>query len=63
MWIFTRYGFYSIACATTPDGALDLENVVVRARLRDHLCGLQERFPISPVRKSQLRRNAITAID
>ncbi len=45
MWIFTRYGFYSIACAGTPDGSLDLENVMVRARLREHLCGLQERFP------------------
>lgn len=45
MWIFTRYGFYSIACARTPNGAPDLENVMIRARLRDHLCGLQERFP------------------
>ncbi len=45
MWIFTRYGFYSIACARTPEGALDSENVMVRVRLRDHLCGLQERFP------------------
>ena len=45
MWIFTRYGFYSIACATTPDGSLDSANVVVRARAEEHLHALLKRFP------------------
>jgi len=62
MWIFTRYGFYSIACASTPDGALDMENVMVRARLRDHLCGLQERFPDLASTDITTTQNAITAI-
>jgi hypothetical protein len=45
MWIFTRYGFYSIACASQPDGSLDSQSVMVRARCIDHLRSLQKRFP------------------
>ena len=45
MWIFTRYGFYSIACASKPDGSLDSQSVMVRARCIDHLRSLQKRFP------------------
>ncbi|HEY6337887.1 MAG TPA: hypothetical protein VIW68_05290 [Candidatus Sulfotelmatobacter sp.] len=45
MWIFTRYGFYSIACASKPDGSLDPQFIMVRARCKAHLTGLQERFP------------------
>ena len=45
MWLFTRYGFFSIACARTRDGSLDKDTVMVRARRRDHLANLQRRFP------------------
>jgi hypothetical protein len=45
MWIFTRYGFYSIACASKPDGSLDSQSVMVRARCIDHLRSLQKRVP------------------
>ena len=45
MWLFTRYGFYSIACARSADGALDPQTVMVRARCRSQLQALQKRFP------------------
>jgi hypothetical protein len=51
MWIFTRYGFFSIACADKPDGSLDSQSVMVRARCIDHLCSLQKRFPVLVVSK------------
>jgi hypothetical protein len=44
MWIFTRYGFYSVGCADKPDGSLDTETVMVRARRVAHLRSLQKRF-------------------
>jgi hypothetical protein len=45
MWLFTRYGFYSIACARQPDGALDPHTLMVRGRRVAHLKNLQKRFP------------------
>ena len=45
MWIFTRYGFYSIASASRPDGSVDKQSVMVRARCIAHLRSLQKRFP------------------
>ena len=45
MWLFTRYGFYSIACANKPGGSVDTESVMVRARRIAHLRSLQKRFP------------------
>jgi hypothetical protein len=45
LWIFTRYGFYSIACARKSNGAVDPATVMIRARLAAHLRNLQERFP------------------
>lgn len=45
MWIFTRYGFYSIACARKPDGSIDPAMMMVRARRKSHLARLQFRFP------------------
>src|SRR5208283_5429455 len=44
MWLFTRYGFYSIACARRPDNSIDQTLVMIRARRRAHLKNLQERF-------------------
>jgi hypothetical protein len=45
MWLFTRYGFYSVACANKPDGSLDKETVMLRARREEHLQNLCGRFP------------------
>ena len=51
MWVFTRYGFYSIACASKSDGSLDNQSVMVRARCITHLRSLQKRFPALAVGK------------
>jgi len=45
MWLFTRYGFYSIACAREPNGSIDRQSLTVRARRETHLRDLQKRFP------------------
>jgi ribonuclease HII len=45
VWIFTRYGFYSIACANKADGSLDRGSVMIRARVAAHLKTLRQRFP------------------
>ena len=45
MWVFTRYGFYSIACASRKDGSLDHQSLMIRARCKAHLGSLQKRFP------------------
>ena len=45
MWIFTRYGFFSIACANKPQSnEIDVDTVMVRARDKRQLLNLQERF-------------------
>ena len=44
MWLFTRYGFYSIACARKSDDSIDPAMVMIRARRRAHLKNLQQRF-------------------
>jgi hypothetical protein len=46
MWLFTRYGFYSVASAQKPDGAIDPAKMMVRARRAAHLKNLKARFPI-----------------
>jgi hypothetical protein len=46
MWLFTRYGFYSIACGQQPNGATDLNTMMIRARSVDHLQNLKVRFPV-----------------
>jgi hypothetical protein len=45
MWIFTRFGYFSIASAQKEDGSLDPNTVMVRARQKAHLHNLQKRFP------------------
>jgi hypothetical protein len=48
MWIFTRYGFFSIACATEDGGespAIQPDLIMVRARQKRHLDQLKRRFP------------------
>ena len=42
---FSIHGFYSIACARKPDGSLDKDTVMIRARKIEHLRNLQARFP------------------
>ena len=44
MWLFTRYGFFSIASARTPDGLVDPHTVMIRARTAVHLKSLKQRF-------------------
>jgi hypothetical protein len=46
MWLFTRYGFYSIACADDATAVVDEEPMMIRARSRDHLQNLKARFPV-----------------
>ena len=47
MWLFTRYGFFSIACAKQDEASsvADPDQMMVRARQRRHLENLKERFP------------------
>lgn len=44
MWLFTRYGFFSIACARSANGSLDPHTLMVRGRRKAHLENLQSRF-------------------
>lgn len=46
MWIFTCYGFFSIACASHQNGTIDPDTVMVRARSKKHLLNLKDRFPV-----------------
>ena len=49
MWIFTKYGFFSVVCSRQGDGGygrkVDTRRVMVRARVRTHLEALKDRFP------------------
>ena len=49
MWIFTKHGFYSAVWARQGDGKnghfFDPDRIMVRARLREHLERLKDRFP------------------
>jgi hypothetical protein len=54
MWVFTKYGFYSIACANDSDGNLDTNTVMVRARDDQHLRNLKERFPDTEIGTSEI---------
>jgi len=49
MWIFTKHGFFSAVCARKGNGShghpVDLDRIMIRARVRDHLDALKKRFP------------------
>ena len=49
MWIFTKYGFFSVVCARKGNGShgqpVDSDRSMVRARVRGHLEALKKRFP------------------
>jgi hypothetical protein len=49
MWLFTKYGFYSVVCARQGDGRhgepADPNRLMIRARVRQHLEALKDRFP------------------
>jgi hypothetical protein len=49
MWIFTKHGFYGPVCARQGDGEhgqpVDVDRIMVRARIRGHLEALKQRFP------------------
>lgn len=44
MWLFTRYGFFSAACALEENGAIDKDTIMVRSRAKRHLLNLKKRF-------------------
>ena len=49
MWLFTKHGFFSAVCARQGDGKhgkpVDIDRIMVRARIRGHLEALNKRFP------------------
>ena len=49
MWIFTKYGFFSAVCARYQKGKQkdqpDPKNLMIRARVRQHLQNLLDLFP------------------
>jgi hypothetical protein len=46
MWVFTRYGFFSVVSTRGPHGTtIDPDRVLIRARDRRHLDALRGRFP------------------
>ena len=45
MWLMTVLGFFSIACARKPDGDIDPDLIMIRARRAGHLRALKNRFP------------------
>ena len=48
MWIFTKYGMFSIVCARTGPSSikLDKQRLMVRARSKRHLKNLRKRFKV-----------------
>ena len=61
MWIFTKYGFFSIACANKAESReIDPSVVMVRARLKMHLQNLQERFKDTNIAKLAIDSSAGT---
>ena len=48
MWLFTKHGFFSAVCAREGDGKhhqpVDVNRIMVRARMREHLEALQKQF-------------------
>ena len=47
MWIFTKHGFFSAVCArqgASHSDPIDLDRIMVRARIRGHLEALKKRF-------------------
>lgn len=63
MWIFTKHGFFSAVCARQGDGRhgqpVDHGRIMVRARMREHLEALKERFP-SLLGQCEIRESAGT---
>jgi len=49
MWLFTKYGFFSVVSARKgfgePGKPVDPDRVMIRSRSRTHLEQLQDRFP------------------
>lgn len=42
MWLFTRYGFFSVVCVAS--NSINLNALQIRARFREHLVNLKKRF-------------------
>jgi len=63
MWLFTRYGFFSAVCARQGEGRygapVDVDRIMVRARVRAHLDALLTRFP-SALAGCEIRQSSAT---
>lgn len=63
MWMFTQHGFFSAVCARQGDGKknqpVDFRRMMVRARVRQHLVNLVERFPLE-LRNCEILKSAGT---
>lgn len=46
MWIFTKYGFYSVVCGRSKSGQIDTNTMMIRARDKSHLQRLCGRFKL-----------------
>lgn len=57
MWVFTKYGFFSIACARNSNGEVGQDTVMVRARGDEHPRNLQERFPGTVIAAAKIQIN------
>jgi len=44
MWIFTKYGFFSVVCEHNANGDIDASKMLVRSRDRRHLENLRTKF-------------------
>lgn len=50
MWLFTTYGFFSVASAWANEDkktyTIDPDNMMIRSRVKQHLVNLQDRFDV-----------------
>jgi hypothetical protein len=60
MWVFTRYGFVSAACAKEIDGTADPNTIMLRARVQKHLENLKKRFADTELGKAEILNTAGT---
>jgi hypothetical protein len=63
MWLFTKIGFFSAVCARQGDGKhgqpVDIDRIMVRARIRGHLEALKKCFP-DLLNESEIKESAGT---
>lgn len=64
MWIFTRYGFFSAVSARQGDGShgqpVDPDRIMIRARRREHLESLLQRFASATTARPEIHETKST---